>query len=441
MADERPAVTPDPAGQALQRAEQAGIRFAMYGRNLALFPFAVFVGVGGLPPASYIGAGIISIFILLGFMYARLVGGEHDRSVYKYLFFTMDTAAIAWVFAVMPLTLGGEVAPIFIFRVYSPDLYYIVMAASTLTLSPKLVLWTGLSGAVSWLTLFFWSVEQMPRTVSWADLPPAAPPDIYLSIFLDPDFIGSSSRYLEAITLIVVASILAWAVHRARQVVLARAQAETERRNIRAAFGQYVPDQVVAALIHDPESLRPSRRYATVLFMDVEGFTTLSERREPEEVIAILNDLFDAVTQVLADHGGVVTNLQGDAVLAAFNAPLDRPDHALSAVRAGRAILEMSENRTFLGETIRVRIGINTGELAAGSVGGSRRQTYTVHGDAVNVAARLEAMNKQTKTRLLISEQTLVEAGLSDEFEPKGELPVRGRVSSVQVFSPRTTDM
>lgn len=427
---------PDPAYLALHNAEQAGMRFAMYGRNLALLPFAIFVGIGGLPPASYVGAGIIGMFILLGFLYARLIGGQRDRSVYKYIFFTMDTVAIAWVFAVMPLTQGGEVAPIFIFRVYSPDLFYIVLAASTLTLSPKLVLWTGLSSALSWLGLFLWSIQQMPRTISWADLPPAAPPDVYLSIFLDRDFIGSSSRYLEAITVLVVAAILAWAVHRARQVVLARARAENERSNIRAAFGQYVPDQVVAALLHDPESLRPSRRHATVLFLDVEGFTTLSERREPEEVIAILNDFFDAVTAVLAEHGGVVTNLQGDAVLAAFNAPLDRPDHAAAAVRAGQAIITMTENRSFLGETIHVRIGINTGELAAGSVGGSRRQTYTVHGDAVNVAARLEAMNKQTKTRLLVSEQTLLEANGFDGFEAKGELPVRGRVSSVQVFSP-----
>ena len=143
-------------------------------------------------------------------------------------------------------------------------------------------------------------------------------------------------------------------------------------------------------MIKDKGALDPIERQATVLFIDLTGFTKLTEAKGPRAIVDILNAYFDAATEIIGKHNGVVTQFQGDAILAIFNVPFEDEDHAQHAFDAATDLLDTVRNETFAGEQLAIRIGLNSGPLIAGNVGGGGRQSYTVHGDAVNLAARLE---------------------------------------------------
>ena len=177
-------------------------------------------------------------------------------------------------------------------------------------------------------------------------------------------------------------------------------------------------------------------REATVLFLDIEGFTTLSERLEPKILVGTLNQFYAAVAEPLTRHDGAIVQFQGDAVLATFNAPRLNPDHAANAVRAALEIQALLETRTFGdGVPLRARIGINTGQVVHGLIGTPDRLGYTVIGDEVNIASRLEALNKEYGTSIIISDQTRVKAGLeTPTCELLDEALVRGRTTPTRIY-------
>lgn len=152
--------------------------------------------------------------------------------------------------------------------------------------------------------------------------------------------------------------------------------------------------------------------------------------------MALLNEYFSRLVEIVERFGGVVTQLQGDALLVSFNVPLDDPAHAANAVRAALEI-ERSINHCTFAEGVRfiTRVGINTGQVIAGPVGAEHRLIYTVHGSAVNLAARLEALNKDYGTRILISESTRQLAGGGFAFTPLGEVTARGTSEPVPVYT------
>ena len=204
---------------------------------------------------------------------------------------------------------------------------------------------------------------------------------------------------------------------------------------IRRAFGRYLHPQLVQSLIATGFESEPGARTATILFTDVAGFTSMAERMTPEQVVRVLNEYFTVITAPIERHGGMITQYQGDALLAVFNVPFENPQHAANAVRAALEILAIVRQRAFGdGVYLRTRIGINTGEVVAGSVGSDSHVTYSVHGDAVNLAARLEALNKEYGTSLLLSESTVDQLGDAFRCERIGALPIRGKEQSVVVY-------
>lgn len=209
-----------------------------------------------------------------------------------------------------------------------------------------------------------------------------------------------------------------------------------ERERIRNLFGKYVPESVAQLLLRDETAGKPQSANATVLFLDLAGFSTMSERLDPAGVVTTMNEFFSDVVQIIEQENGVVTQFQGDAVLAVFNTPVEDPDHAVHAVRAAIRILKDIKAKTFGGQHLACRIGVNTGPLVAGAVGAAQRLSYTVHGDSVNLAARLEAMNKETETELLVAESTRV---LAPDFpyEHVGTFVVRGREEPVAAYTIR----
>jgi len=207
-----------------------------------------------------------------------------------------------------------------------------------------------------------------------------------------------------------------------------------ERNLVRGLLGKYVPEGVAKDLIRERGAIAPISTEATVMFTDIAGFTNISESITPEEMVDMLNDYFTVLVQILEDHGGVIAQFQGDGLLAMFNVPVADPGHAAEAVRSALEIQEAVGARSFAGHTLTCRVGLATGEVIAGSVGASERLTFTVYGDTVNLASRLEQMNKELGTRILVHQRTAELAG-DFPFESRGEVNVRGRVEPVIVYT------
>jgi class 3 adenylate cyclase len=180
--------------------------------------------------------------------------------------------------------------------------------------------------------------------------------------------------------------------------------------------------------------IEPVSATATILYVDIEGFTTIAEKISPGQVVEMLNEYFSAAVEIIEKNNGVVTQFQGDAMLVTFNLPVDDDFHADSAVRAGLAIDRLCRERSFAGISLRARIGIATGSVTAGNVGSDSRISYTVHGDAVNLAARLEGLNKQFGTYLLIDEATVNRLTLPVPLAFVDEVQVRGKDQFVRVY-------
>ena len=207
-----------------------------------------------------------------------------------------------------------------------------------------------------------------------------------------------------------------------------------ERELIRETLGRFVPTDVAKTLLTEGGDLAPVQSEATVLFSDLEGFTALTETLGADGIVELLNEYFEVMVGILERHRGVVTQFQGDAILATFNVPVPDPDHAANALRAALEMQSAVRRREFAGRRVGNRIGINTGRLVAGAVGAKGRLSYTVHGDAVNLAARLEALNKELGTRILVSGATAARVEGFD-LEPKGEVDVRGQSGRVAVHA------
>jgi len=215
----------------------------------------------------------------------------------------------------------------------------------------------------------------------------------------------------------------------------AMAEGLEDRAFIRETLGKFVSESIATAVLQDRGVVRPQVREATILFTDIERFTAISENLQPEQVIAMLNEYFAVIAQPIHENGGIITQFQGDAILASFNLPGENADHAANAVRAALAIQHLLENRRFInGIALNTRIGINTGLVVGGTVGDGDRLGYTVHGDVVNLAARLEQLNKEYGSRVLVSELTAELAGDSFGFRKIGEVTIRGHETPVTVY-------
>ena len=422
------------ADSSLADAERKGFRLAVIGRTCALVPIAAFyLAVLGYPNNIYV-AGMVLATAAVGLAPLALVGSRYER-LGRYAFFAFDVAALSAILALAPISSGGDIPQNMVFLSSRGEYYVIVVAISMLALSPPLVLWTGCCAIVGLACATAFIVAGMDRVVSFGDLPPAPSREAFLSVVLDPDFLGISVRISQGVTLALVTAIAALAVYRARIVVRAHALVEMERGRIQQLFGRYVPTQVAEQLIRS-DHLSPRTREASLIFADIEGFTHISESLTPSQVIDLMNSFFGAATGIVDKHGGVVINYIGDALIASFNAPLPVVDYPARAIAAAREILSLVSAREFEGHRLRLRIGIATGSVAAGTVGGAARQTYTLYGDTVNLAQRLEQLNKEFTTNCLICGTTF-DAARSDctDAEAKGSVQVRGRTSAIEVFA------
>ncbi|MEL7258690.1 MAG: adenylate/guanylate cyclase domain-containing protein [Pseudomonadota bacterium] len=425
----------------LTRAEQTGLRLALVCRSavtgaaFAWYVLAFFI----FPDVSPRFATIIVLlgFTALGVAHLVVIGTAYDRPWIKYVIYALDALAICAAFALVPISRADDVPQIIAFRAYGIYFLFPLLAMSCLSLSWRLVLWTGGMIVVGWWAAFAWIVTGMQRFLSWSDMPSIASRADYEEIFLSIDFIGRGNRIEETAMVFFATIALAVGVYRAREVFFAQVAADVEREREKSLrervsdlLGKHVPETIAEQLIAEDAPMKPQRSRGTALVMDIAGFTAFSARHDPETVIESLDNFLADTSQVVAENGGVVLSYLGDGFLATFNAPVsnDRPEH--SAIDASKALLAIAEQHRF-----DIRIGVATGDLVTGIVGSDSRQAFTVYGDTVNLASRLEASCKKLQTPIALDSATAEAVKTLEVTNSLGKTIIRGISEPVDLYA------
>jgi class 3 adenylate cyclase len=213
-----------------------------------------------------------------------------------------------------------------------------------------------------------------------------------------------------------------------------------EETRIRTDLGRYISSELVEGIVQNKISVQlgGEKRKITVMFADIVAFTALSERHKPEQIVAVLNELFTFFTEIIFRHGGTIDKFIGDCVMAVFGAPYDHPDDALRAVRAAEEMtrwLEVGNARwqKTLGSSLQMGIGIHTGEVIAGNIGSQKRMEYTVIGDTVNIAAHLESLARPGQ--ILMTAATTREIKHQFNCVSLGQFPIKGHHQPFDIFA------
>lgn len=313
-----------------------------------------------------------------------------------------------------------------------PTLLYvfIFIALRGLRFQARFVIIAGVAAAIGWLLMVVYAISIDPANSMITRN--------YVK-YMTSNSVLLGAEFDKIISILLVTAILAVAITRARRLLIQSVVDSSTAQDL----SRFVPTEVVRRVRSSELGVEAGEGevdLATIFFTDIESFTTISESLEPKQLIKTLNEYFTAVVEPIERYGGTVTQFQGDAILASFNLPEPHPEHAANAIRAAIEIQAVLNNRTFGdGITLKSRIGINSGTVVGGLVGTGKRLGYTIHGDDVNLAARLEQLNKEYGTRIIVSETTAQLAGWERfSFKRLGEVQVRGRRTATTIYTVET---
>lgn len=360
------------------------------------------------------------------FTLVRLVASHHIRlpKWYLYLSIIADMALLMlmiWAFHIQYLQPPS-------FYLKAPTLMYvfIFIAIRTLRFEVEYIIAAGATAIIGWGILMGWvlhagdGMNQITR-------------DFVTYMTSNTVLIGAEIDKM--VSMFLVTSVLAIAIVRAQRnfyrSVLKQSAAED--------LSRFVSKEVAARITSADRQIQAGdgeSRTGTIIFTDIEGFSAVSETMTAQELAQTLNEYFGVMGDAISQYGGVITHFEGDLMLITFNAVEDDPDHAMSAVKCACTIEKLARSRTFNGAILKTRCGINTGEITVGAVGAQDRLTFTVHGDTVNVAARLEQLNKSHGTYIMMGEATFNAVRQQFDCEFICETPVKGREGKVRVYSP-----
>jgi adenylate cyclase len=317
------------------------------------------------------------------------------------------------------------------FYLKSPTLMYVfvLIALRAMNFEARYIITAGLVAAGGWLLLVLYAISADPA-----------------NSHITRDYVGylTSNTVLigaevdKIISILVFTGVLAFSSNRMARLLEFSAVESASNQDL----ARFVPSEVLSQIKEadgDAAAGQGEVGEVTALFLDIEGFTALSEKLSPEMVVRTLNDFYAACAEPIERHGGVINLFIADAILATFNAPRRNATHATSAISAALEIVALCARRKF-GDNLAlaVRVGINTGPMVCGLIGTPDRLCYTVIGDEVNLASRLEVLNKEYGTRIIVSEATRQAAGAQAfAFEPIGDVQVRGRTQPTPVYALR----
>lgn len=306
--------------------------------------------------------------------------------------------------------------------------YFVFILLSTLRLDFKLCLFTGLVAAIEYAIVSHGALNAIDAV--------AAPAAVNAASDRLGEALTSLPHHLvKALVLFVSGVAAGFVARRLRRGFVNTLESLEERNRVVNLFGQHVSPAVVDDLLARKAAAHSEVREVCVMFLDIRGFTAFSAQRSPEEVVAFLNSVFAPMIESVNAHRGIVNKFLGDGFMAVFGAPLSDPDYCRHAVEAALEIVAVLDRLAAEGALPPTRVGIalHAGEVVVGHVGSAMRKEYTVIGDVVNVASRVESLNKELGSRVLATEQVWKAAG-KPSAEAKPPIAVRGRAEPVQLY-------
>ncbi len=431
------AVLDEHAAFRVARAERRGLQLAIICRTIA-FALAGVYYVAALMLSNFTptlgGIGLLAVLTLVGVLHFAVIGTRWDTPWLKFVMCAFDILTVCGLVVLLPLGIKGDAPQTYIYAIISANMLMPFVALAALSLSPSLVLFAGAVAAGGWWAAFLMITSGIAAPVSWADIPLDPTLEQYEAVVFSREFVGRGTRLIEMMTLLLVAGVLSLTVVRARRIFVAQVHAQEQREKEREArarifsqLGRFVPASIADRLIDDPSGLTPNVRDGAVLVMDIRDFTAYAESRGPADVIADLNRFFAVCADRVSENDGVIISFTGDGLLATFNTPIRTKGPERAALSTAHALVECGQDFDFF-----LRIGIAAGPIAAGSVGSDQRQAFTVYGDTVNRAARLEALAKELDVQILADET--VASSMPEGMVARGNQSIRGFTGEIPVW-------
>lgn len=426
---------------AFRNEEYAGFRFSIYVRSAALIVIGIWLQVVvPWPRVTYFLAFIV-LFLASG-VFAEWMRRKSSRpAMWTAAFILIDACLLTYVL-VAPNPFSDSEWPIQVtLRFYNHLYLFLFLIFSGLSYSPVMVLWTGVSISATWSAAVFY-IHSLPDSLT--EFTAGAGTLDALQNFLDPHFVNSIAWYNQVALLLIGSMIIAASVWRARRLVRQQVAAEEARGNLSRYFSPNVVERLSAA----PGDLDVARsQNVAILFVDVIGFTKMSEDLPPDRMIAQVREFHGRMVERVFEHGGTVDKFMGDCVMATFGTPISGPSDATNALRCSVAILdevdEWNAARRAVGlDKVGVGLGLHYGEVVVGNVGAERRLEFTVMGDPVNVTSRLERLTREHNTPIIASDDLIEQvrrehataSDLVGNFTELGTLEIRGRSGGIRAW-------
>lgn len=431
--------------RALEEEKREGQRIATIARTVALAVIALLLPfLNPTVGVLYYEAFLIG-FVVIG--WAQLRVAKVGRSGTELALIFLELVMLTFVCVVPSPFVAEGVPTAFGYRFGTFIYFFLILAIGTLAYSWRTIFSIGTWVAALWVLALFGVIlfgEQNPALHDAAVKAFSGFPDMVDT--LDPNSAEISRRIQEVVVFMLVAGILALKGWRSNKLLMKQAQAAAERANLSRYFSPNIVD-VLASDEHDVGAVRTQD--VAVVFIDIIGFTELSERSPPQQVMDLLRRFFSLAEGVIFEHGGTLDKYLGDGVMATFGTPDPKTTDAINALKAAREIVGRMDafNRESASRgapAIKVSVGVHYGPVILGDVGPSRRLEFAVVGDTVNVASRLEAAGRDLDCAIVASHAAFENArrgGAVDEtsilsgFRPASSVALRGRKAPIDVWT------
>jgi len=450
----RPRETPQSrsVAAAIEREEAAGLAYVFWGRSAVLVLLAAWVSITLPFERSSLYLAAILAFAILGIVPYALRHRYRDHTLLVLAFVSLDAAALSFVLIVpTPFDFEGWTQQM---NLRTPAFLYLGVFVVSMALSykPGLVIWTGFAAAATWTLGYLWVATQ-PNAIPFTSgdvLDEGMGAEAALAKVLNPNAVGLARLSNQVVFLVLISLILTIVVIRSRALVRRQVAAESQR----AMLSRYFSPNIVRELAAGGwEPDQPGNRAVAVLFADMVDFTSISEKLPPQDLIALLRSFHGRLAQAAFEEDGTIDKYIGDAVMVHFGTPRMRPDDPARAlrcaVRMANAIETWNTERKHFGEPpVRVGIGVHYGNAVVGNIGDEHKLEYTVLGDTVNVANRLEKLTREAGTPVVVSDELIeaVRAASADPFSiapgisSGGAHAIRGRQKPIGIWTWQVAD-
>jgi len=430
----------------IAQEEIRGLGYIFYGRIAVLTILGLWVLRLPFDRSIAYLAVIFAFAVLSAVPYQLVRHGKTGKWIVA-LFVFLDAALLTYLLIVPPpFFVEGWTAQLNL-RIPNFLLLVIFLTSMALSYSPSIVIWTGTVAAAAWSAGILWVVNLTDTKIqsSRTAMDIGASPERVIRDFLDPAMVNITNHQNQLVFLLIVTFILTVTVWRSRQLVRRQVAAESERANL----SRYFSPNIVRELSEDRDALDQAEvRQVAILFADIVGFTSISERLSSEELIGLLREFHGRLAQTAFANDGTVDKYIGDSIMVHFGTPVTRDDDTVRALTCAAAMIgdirHWNEERFARGDfPVEIGIGLHYGEVVVGNIGHEQRLEYAVLGDTVNVASRLERLTRRTRSTLIVS-NALIEAVKSRGIDPQTIVPglqpdtdrkVRGRHQPIAIWS------